>query len=94
MGGLPPFVVNGHALARMEQADQEEADLHPDVAAARRDPRLDHDGKAMIADSWGALAAAERARRLSDWGLFELKQSLKREEADTGFRLGDASFSA
>lgn len=62
---------------------------HPEVVAARRDPRLDHGPQAVLADWWAALEAAERTRRLADWGLHELKQSLRREERKQGVRWGD-----
>ncbi len=61
---------------------------HPEVVAARRDPRLDHGPQAVFADWWAALEAAERTRRLADWGLHELKQSLRREEQEQGVQWG------
>lgn len=64
-------------------------EVHPEIAAARRDPRLDHGRNAIIADWWAALAAAERARRLAEWGLDEVKKSLEREELSAGFKYAD-----
>lgn len=78
-------------MTAVDAAVPDEDDVHPDIAAARRDPRLEHGRDAMIADWWAVLAAAERARRLAEWGLIELEQSLKREEARTGYMLGDLS---
>lgn len=46
-----------------------------EIAAARRDPRLTHGRDAVVADWWGAMAAAERTRKLADWRLQELTES-------------------
>lgn len=55
------------------------------LAAARRDPRLDrHDGRAMIADFWDAMEEAERVRMLGLLGLHELTQAVAHEEARLG----------
>jgi hypothetical protein len=46
-----------------------------EIAAARRDPRLTHGRDAVVADWWAAMGAAERTRKLADWGLHELTES-------------------
>lgn len=46
-----------------------------ELAAARRDPRLAHGRDAVVADWWAAMGAAERTRKLADWGLQELIES-------------------
>lgn len=46
-----------------------------ELAAARRDPRLMHGRDAVVADWWAAMGAAERTRKLADWGLRELMES-------------------
>jgi hypothetical protein len=46
-----------------------------ELAAARRDPRLTHGRDAVVADWWAAMGAAERTRKLADWGLQELIDS-------------------
>jgi hypothetical protein len=46
-----------------------------EIAAARRDPRLTHGRDAVVADWWAAMGAAERTRKLADWGLNELTES-------------------
>jgi hypothetical protein len=45
------------------------------LARARRDPRLSHGRDVVVADWWAAMEAAERVRRLADWGLQELLDS-------------------
>lgn len=56
-----------------------------EIAAARRDPRLTHGRDAVVADWWAAMGAAERARKLADWGLQELTEA----EAHERHRLQD-----
>jgi hypothetical protein len=46
-----------------------------ELALARRDPRLTHGREAVVADWWAAMGAAERTRKLADWGLQELIDS-------------------
>jgi hypothetical protein len=46
-----------------------------ELVAARRDPRLTHGRHAVVADWWAAMGAAERTRKLADWGLQELIDS-------------------
>ena len=46
-----------------------------ELAAARRDPRLAHGRDAVVADWWAAMEAAERTRKLADWGVQELIDS-------------------
>lgn len=55
----------------MSDAPQE----HPEIERARRDPRLGHGREAVVADWRSAMEAAERVRRLADWGLHELRHS-------------------
>ena len=51
-----------------------------ELAAARRDPRLTHGRDAVVADWWAAMSAAERTRKLADWGLHELMESEAHEQ--------------
>jgi hypothetical protein len=46
-----------------------------ELAATRRDPRPTHGRDALVADWWAAMGAAERTRKLADWGLQELIDS-------------------
>jgi hypothetical protein len=61
-------------------ADQPESLADRQLADARRDPRLTHGPKAVVADWWAAMGAAERVRTLADWGLQELLDSEAHEE--------------
>jgi hypothetical protein len=67
----------------------DEGDVHPELVRARRDPRLGFDRRAVVADWWAAIEAAERTRRLAEWGLHELARALEREEVATGHRRHD-----
>lgn len=62
--------------------------------AARRDPRLDRGRGAMIADCRLAFEEAERVRELGVWGLFELRDSLEREQQQLGVSRDDEPLSA
>jgi hypothetical protein len=55
--------------------DQPESLAGRELAAARRDPRLTHGRGAVVADWWAAMGAAERTRKLADWGIQELIDS-------------------
>ncbi len=55
--------------------DSPDSLAHRELAAARRDPRLTHGRDAVVADWWAAMGAAERTRKLADWGLQELIDS-------------------
>jgi hypothetical protein len=59
--------------------DRPESLADRELAAARRDPRLAHGRDAVVADWWAAMGAAERARKLADWGLHELIDSESHE---------------
>jgi hypothetical protein len=48
---------------------------HVEIERARRDPRLRHGREAVVSDWRSAMQAAERVRRLADWGLHELRNS-------------------
>jgi hypothetical protein len=52
--------------------DRPESLADRELAAARRDPRLSHGRDAVVADWFAAMGAAERTRKLADWGLHEL----------------------
>lgn len=52
-----------------------------EIAAARRDPRLDRDERGVVADFWDYLAEAERTRFLAVGGIEELRGALARERA-------------
>lgn len=52
----------------------------------REDPRIVRPKGGMVADFWDAMEEAERVRELGVWGLFELRDSLKRAEQDLGVR--------
>jgi hypothetical protein len=60
--------------------DQPEHLANRELAAARRDPRLSHGRDAVVADWWAAMGAAERTRKLADWGLHELLESEVHEQ--------------
>lgn len=55
--------------------DRPESLADRELAVARRDPRLSHGRDAVVADWWAAMGAAERTRKLADWGLQELIDS-------------------
>lgn len=59
----------------MTSADRPESLASRELAAARRDPRLTHGRDAVVADWWAAMGAAERTRKLADWGMQELIES-------------------
>lgn len=42
--------------------------VHTDLEDARRDPRLTPGREAMVRDWWAAMKAAERTRRVFEWG--------------------------
>lgn len=63
------------------------------LEAARRDPRLDRGRAAMMADFWDSLEEVERVRFLGMWGLYELRQSLDREEQRLGVSRDDEEIS-
>lgn len=65
--------------------NQPESLASRELATARRDPRLTHGRDAVVADWWAAMGAAERTRKLADWGLHELMES----EAHERHRLQD-----
>ncbi len=56
-----------------------EPNEHPELQAAKRDPRLDRPRGATIGDFHDYLAEAERVRRLHIWSLHEMRQALVRE---------------
>jgi hypothetical protein len=62
--------------------------------SSRRDPRLERGSGAMIGDCQQAFEEAERVRELGVWGLFELRDSLEREEQRFGVSRGDETLSA
>ncbi|HSZ70578.1 MAG TPA: hypothetical protein VK756_09460 [Solirubrobacteraceae bacterium] len=59
----------------MTSEDRPESLASRELAAARRDPRLTHGRDAVVADWWAAMGAAERTRKLADWGMQELIES-------------------
>ena len=69
-------------------------DLHPEIGRARRDPRLAHGREAVIADWRSAMEAAERVRRLADWGLHELRESEELERLRLQRKHRDADYEA
>ena len=60
-----------------------------ELEAARRDPRIDRERGAMVADFWSAFEEAERARSFGIAGLHELQQALERTEAGLGISRDD-----
>lgn len=56
------------------------------LKAAREDPRVSRDGRAMMADFWDAIEEAERIRTLTEMGLRELTLALEREEERQGVK--------
>jgi hypothetical protein len=60
------------------------------LEAARRDPRAVRGRGAMVADFQDAMEEAERIRELGVWGLYELRRSLEREEAECGVSREDS----
>lgn len=56
---------------------------------ARRDPRIDRDRGAMVADFWNAFEEAERVRSFGIAGLYELQPALERAEAELGVSRDD-----
>jgi hypothetical protein len=71
----------------MTSEERPESLASRELAAARRDPRLTHGRDAVVADWWAAMGAAERTRKLADWGMQELIES----EAHERHRLQEGS---
>ena len=64
------------------------------LAAARRDPRLDVGPEAMVANWRGAMHAAEQARSTATFGIHEMAGSLKNQERSVGHRHGEDGIGA
>jgi hypothetical protein len=62
-----------------------------ELEAARRDPRIDRERGAIVADFWNAFEEAERARTFGIAGLHELQHALERTEAELGVSRDDES---
>lgn len=60
------------------------------IERARRDPRLERNESAAIADFWNAVEEAERVRMLGILGVHELLHTLDRHERELGVRHDDA----
>ncbi len=60
-----------------------------ELEAARRDPRIDRERGAMVADFWSAFEEAERARSFGIAGPHELQHALERIEAELGVSRDD-----
>lgn len=60
------------------------------IERARRDPRLERNESATIADFWNAVEEAERVRMLGILGVHELLHTLDRHERELGVRRDDA----
>jgi hypothetical protein len=61
------------------------------IEAARRDPRLEREDGAVVADFYDAIEEAERTRGLGILGLHELKLTLERKERELGVRHDDSN---
>lgn len=60
-----------------------------ELEAARRDPRIDRERGAMVADFWSAFEEAERARSFGIAALHELQHAVKHAEAALGVSRND-----
>lgn len=63
------------------------------LETARRDPRVDRERGAMVADFYAAMDEAERWREMTTWGLRELAQSVERAEKQLGVQHDDTTLS-
>ncbi len=61
------------------------------IDRARRDPRLERDKSAALADFWDAVEEAERVRMLGILGVHELLHTLDRHERKLGVRHSDTN---
>lgn len=64
------------------------------LARARKDPRLERNQTAAVADFWDAIEEAERVRTLGILGLHELLHTLDRHERELGVRHTDPGLDA
>lgn len=78
MSEIPPVGEGGLGEYAREQIERH-----------RRDPRLDRDRGAAIADFWDAVEEAERVLMLGILGLRELQYALERHERELGVQRTD-----